>query len=371
MRSVDTAVIGLGIMGSAAAYALSRQPGSVVCFERSRGGETGGSSRGTSRIFRQAYFEGEIFKDLLASSMTEWAALEEIIGARLLETVGLLHIGRRDGAMLARASASAKFSGIALDDVSADLARRFLAFSLPAGWSAFFETGAGFIHADRALHAFRQLAARQGAELLFETPVTRLSAEPDAVIIGTQDATFQAKRCVVTVGPWLAALLPDLKQSLEAEKKLEVTRQSVSWFATPPDRGAFPAFVVELASGNLAYGLPDFEGRGIKAAYHTHGARLDDATLWRQDWSPEEALRLADELGSVQPSALGTPMEGDICLYTNLAEERFLIDWHPRHRNILLVSACSGHGFKMASGIGALVAAAISAQAPLPAAFRW
>jgi sarcosine oxidase len=40
------------------------------------------------------------------------------------------------------------------------------------------------------------------------------------------------------------------------------------------------------------------------------------------------------------------------CLYTNTPDGQFLLDFHPRHRSVLLVSPCSGHGFKFSSVIG-------------------
>jgi sarcosine oxidase len=44
------------------------------------------------------------------------------------------------------------------------------------------------------------------------------------------------------------------------------------------------------------------------------------------------------------------------CLYTCAAGSRFLIDRHPEHDNVVIVSACSGHGFKHSPAIGEAVA---------------
>ena len=45
-----------------------------------------------------------------------------------------------------------------------------------------------------------------------------------------------------------------------------------------------------------------------------------------------------------------------MCLYTNTPDEHFWIDRHPAHPQVLIVSPCSGHGFKFASVIGEIVA---------------
>ena len=44
------------------------------------------------------------------------------------------------------------------------------------------------------------------------------------------------------------------------------------------------------------------------------------------------------------------------CLYTVIPDSHFLIDRHPRQERILVVSPCSGHGFKHSMAIGEAVA---------------
>ena len=54
-----------------------------------------------------------------------------------------------------------------------------------------------------------------------------------------------------------------------------------------------------------------------------------------------------------------------VCLYTNTPDEDFIIDYAPGLPNILVVSACSGHGFKFAPLVGE-IAARLATDAPLP-----
>jgi glycine/D-amino acid oxidase-like deaminating enzyme len=51
-----------------------------------------------------------------------------------------------------------------------------------------------------------------------------------------------------------------------------------------------------------------------------------------------------------------------VCFYTNTPDEHFLLDRHPRHQSVYIVSACSGHGFKFAPALGELVAREIVEQ---------
>ena len=80
----EVAVVGAGIMGSAAAYALARQGRDVVLLEQFRVGHNHGSSHGRSRIVRLAYPEVE-FVELAKEAMPGWRELERESGQELLE----------------------------------------------------------------------------------------------------------------------------------------------------------------------------------------------------------------------------------------------------------------------------------------------
>ena len=56
------------------------------------------------------------------------------------------------------------------------------------------------------------------------------------------------------------------------------------------------------------------------------------------------------------PGAAGAPRESIVCLYTNTPDCDFILDTLPEVPNVILVSACSGHGFKFASAIGEIAA---------------
>jgi sarcosine oxidase len=54
------------------------------------------------------------------------------------------------------------------------------------------------------------------------------------------------------------------------------------------------------------------------------------------------------------------------CLYTRTADANFLIDRLPSRRDTIVVSACSGHGFKHSAAIGEAVAdMAVSGRTPV------
>ena len=60
-------------------------------------------------------------------------------------------------------------------------------------------------------------------------------------------------------------------------------------------------------------------------------------------------------LDRLMPDLNGAWRASSVCLYTNTPDEDFIIDAHPAHPQVLIVSPCSGHGFKFSSAIGEIV----------------
>jgi sarcosine oxidase len=60
-------------------------------------------------------------------------------------------------------------------------------------------------------------------------------------------------------------------------------------------------------------------------------------------------------LEHVMPGAAARLLDSRVCLYTNTPDRHFIIDWLKGER-VLVLSPCSGHGFKFASSIGEIVA---------------
>lgn len=61
----DVVVVGLGAMGSAAAFHLARQGRKVLGLDRFKPPHSFGSSHGQTRIIREAYFEHPLYVPLV------------------------------------------------------------------------------------------------------------------------------------------------------------------------------------------------------------------------------------------------------------------------------------------------------------------
>src|SRR5216684_1090390 len=85
----DVVVVGGGVMGLPAAWALPRAGREPLVLEQFRVGHTRGSSHGAGRIFRLAYDEPEWVR-LAQEALGLWRELERESGEALLELTGLV-----------------------------------------------------------------------------------------------------------------------------------------------------------------------------------------------------------------------------------------------------------------------------------------
>lgn len=355
MPVFDVAVVGLGAMGSAALYHLSRRGRRVIGIERARPGHDGGSSHGESRIIRLAYFEHPSYVPLLRRAYENWRNLERESGTDLLTITGILEAGFPGSGLVAGSLAAARLHDLPHEILSSvQAASRFPAFRFPADWQVVFQPNGGFVHADRAIEAMIAGARRQGADIRLDTAVRALEPRAGGVRVTLAEGeVIEAGAAIVAAGAWIADLCPQLGPCLT------LTRQVLGWFEpvdrrnVQPDR--FPVFLFESPEDTL-YGFPDFAGAGVKAASHLSNGLLARAGSARQDASAADAARIMASLSRYVPGAAGPMRAMKTCTYTRTPDEDFVLGPHPAHPEIVLCSSCSGHGFKFASVIGEILA---------------
>ena len=129
----------------------------------------------------------------------------------------------------------------------------------------------------------------------------------------------------------------------------------------PGDRrflpGAMPGWA-DFNGGDMFYGFPDLESRGVKFAHDQHGIEVDpDTQIARADarlrWPRSSPSATAASRCSGARQLTGR----EVCQYENSSNGDFLIDFHPRLKNVLLVGGGSGHGFKHGPEVGRYAAA--------------
>jgi len=352
----DVVVVGLGAFGSAAACYLARRGLSVCGIDRHSPPHDQGSSHGASRIIREAYAEDPLYVPWLQRSYELWDELEELTGENLLTRCGGLMIGHPETELVEGARASAREHALESEVLSpAEVMERWPGiFHLPPGTVASFDRRAGVLKPEACIEAFLGLAAEAGADLRLGTPVKHWTTAADGVEIELDGGvTVAAKRLVLAAGAWISELAPAIAPHLQ------VARQIMHWFAAPADGAPagphrMPIFVWEHDTPRIFYGFPD-EGEGIKVAIH-HDGELTSVDAIDRDVAQHEVEEVRELLTRYLPDLSGEWLRSEVCMYTNTPDGHFLVDRHPDHPEVILASACSGHGFKFSAALGEAIA---------------
>ena len=354
-------------MGSATCFQLAARGASVIGIDRYQPPHPYGSTHGDTRITRLAIGEGSEYVPLVRRSHALWRELERQAGVQLLTQSGGVIIAHADSPFLEQTRASARQYGIAHQNLSAaELATRFPMFAADPQTEGYYEPEAGYVRPEAAVRAQLELARRRGAQLRLGERVEQWTASASGVSVRTSAGTYEAQQLVLCAGAWLPDLFP------EGREIFAVHRQLQYWF---PIRERYqqlremPIFVWDFGGERDGfvhldgfYGFPavDGAGGGVKLATESYehtttpDGRQHPAT--RSEIADMYERCVAPRLPWLGPEPLRTVS----CLYTNTRGSRFVIDRHPEHEAVLIVSACSGHGFKHSPAIGESVAQLVS-----------
>lgn len=353
MKHFDVIVAGGGAMGSAAAWQLAKRGLSVACLDRFAPPHALGSSHGGTRIIREAYFEHPQYVPLVRRAYTLWDELAANVAKfPLYVLTGGAYIGPPNSTLLRGVQASVRAHAIAHDVLDpAALSQRYPALKAESGMQAIVEQRAGFLHVAAGIRAMRAGAIASGAQMEDFEPVERFEIGASNVVVRTARDSYSADRLVVTVGAWIRELMPQLASVFSVQRQVTVWCAALGPGVAPNEA---PVTIWELASGETFYTIPD-EGDGFKIGVHYGGALTSAADIERTV-SEAEQQKGRELLERYIPPAAGEVRSASVCMYTNTPDLHFAIDWLPgANERVLIVSPCSGHGFKFAPAIGEVV----------------
>jgi sarcosine oxidase len=352
VRHFDAIVVGAGAMGTAVSYNLSLHGMKVLTLERFGLNHGFGSSHGKTRIIRLAYFEDERYVPMLKRAFEAWRELEEKSGRRLLRQTGGLMIGRPEGVLVAGVLRSARKHGLPHRVLSArDAMGEFEALVMDEGVEAVHEANAGVLFPEECISAAATLGAEEGAELHDFERVARWKRAGGGYEVESDKGIYHADRLVMCAGPWTSQLIGPLIP-------LSCERQVPLWFPSLGEgcfqAGRLPVFVMEESPTAYFYGIPDF-GDGVKVAVHHRGKTVAPDRVDREV-TEEDIAPVSSFIERRLPGLHRVPCDASTCVYTNTPDMNFVIGPHPAEEKVMIVSACSGHGFKFASVLGEAVA---------------
>jgi sarcosine oxidase len=353
-REFDVVVLGLGGLGSAAAYWLARRGGArVLGLEQFEIGHVRGESQDHSRIIRLSYHT-PAYVELARRAYATWALVEADAAEPLVLKTGGLDFGPRASAIpLEDYSRSLSAAGVPFELLdAAEMMRRWPPLELTDDIQGLYQADGGIAMAARANAAHVRLARAYGATLEEHARVEHLSADGGDITLVANGRTVRCGRLVVTAGPWSQPVLAALGYRLP----LNVTEEQVTYFAPPdPSRFAPDRFPVWIWMDEPCYyGCPTFGEAGPKVGQDVGGR---DVTADTRTFELDRAAlgRVEAFLARCIPSILGPRIYTKSCLYTLTPDRDFVIDTLPAHPHVA-VAIGAGHAFKFASLIGRILA---------------
>jgi sarcosine oxidase len=368
----DVVVVGLGAMGSAVCAQLAARGTSVIGIDRYDPPHPHGSTHGETRMTRVAVGEGAEYVPLVRRSHELWREIEAQTGTRLLTQPGGLIMSRPGSWFFEGTRELARRLEIGHEELStAEMRERFPMFAVAEETEGYYEPEAGYVRPEAAVRAQLELARRGGAQLRTGERVLNWSASGEGVGVVTDRARYAAGQLILCTGPWLPALFP------EGRDLFAVHRQLQFWF---PIRQGYeqlrdmPVFVWDFGGERDGfvhfdgfYGFPAIDGRagGVKVATETYETTTEPDGRQHPPTPAETVAMYRHCIEDRLPWLGPEPVRTLSCLYTCTRGSRFVIDRHPTHEAVLIVSPCSGHGFKHSAAIGEAVAQWVTGGTPV------
>ncbi len=351
----DVIVVGLGGMGSAAAYHLAARGRRVLGLERHEPAHDKGSSHGGSRIIRQTYFEDPGYVPLLLRAYELWEKLAADARRDVYRVTGGLFIGPPDCLTVAgslRASRQWDLPHELLD--AAEITGRFPNFTPDPGDIALYEAKAGFVRPELTVRAHLELAEKSGATLQFGEPVLDWNQTTAGVHVTTPLGSYSAEQLVICPGPWATQVLGRFGVPIAVERTVMYWLDPLGGVSGFQDH---PIFIDENASGIQVYGFPAIDGSrgGVKVAFARKGIPCTPDTIDRVV-HPHEISELTGRIAEVLPALGGTCLRTATCMYSNTPDRNFVIARHPQCADVTVACGFSGHGFKFVPVVGEILA---------------
>lgn len=360
----DLAIVGLGSMGSAAAWAATRQGLSVVGFEQFALGHERGASHDTSRILRHSYHTPH-YVGLTFHAYDAWERLEADSGTQLVTRTGGIDFFPPGAAIdMSTYTSSMDAHAIPYEILDVEAVRaRWPVLTPPDGTVSLYQERSSIVPAALGTATMQRLARERGAQLHDHTRVEALIPGTDSVTLVTSAGTYTADRVVVTADAWTAELI----RPLGWEIPLTVTEEQITYVALD-DPAAYAEIPLWIWMDDPSfYGFPCYGEPTMKAAEDCGGP-----TVTGDDRSGELDPVMRDRLmGFLRANftGIGEPVRSKRCLYTLTADRDFVLSPVPGHERVI-VGLGAAHGFKFAPAFGEMLVDLVEGH-PVDPVFRF
>jgi sarcosine oxidase len=357
-------ILGGGIAGLATAHALAKGGAKVTLVEQGPLPNPHSSSFDQHRLIRHVYGDAEGYCRMVEDAYTAWERLWADLGARHYVETGALAISDAPGDSTDRAAQTLDRIGHPWERIGATtLRRRFPVLEVEDhAWGIWTKAG-GALLADRICTALVEACAKRGVELHAGVPAERVDPERARVTLA-DGRVLSGDGLVVTAGAWTAKLLPQLSHRFEPH------RQALAYVEAPAEHARHwerMPILVDLGGPDDLYAVPPVAGTGLKFGAGAHRRPGDpDAPRVAE---PGEGERILARFKGRIAALDGYRVERlQLCHYMIAPDRRFVAE---AIGPTLVVSACSGHGFKFGALMGERIAETVASGADPAPFIRW
>ncbi|OLS40119.1 N-methyltryptophan oxidase [Bacillus sp. MRMR6] len=353
-------MIGIGTMGSMAAWQLASKGMSVIGFEQFGIGHDRSAAGGESRLFRTAYKEGAQYVPLLQEAKKLWRQLEEETATTLLTLTGGLTIGNPNDDVILNVQKSIKDYQLDCKLLDYEEAKKkYPQHRLLKDEMMILDKEAGFIRPELAVVAAASRAKQLGAEIRSYCTVERIEQWGTKIKVTANGESYVVEKLLITAGPWVTKLIPSFQPFISAKKII------LTWFPAEDIRqfqgDRFPVFT-RTTEGTRFFGAPTVDHSMVKVGVSLPMSIVNDVdhlnrTVELQEIEKSRAL-ISKYFNGLYPDPTRTSAYMDA--YT--ADDHSIIGNVPDLANAYVFGGFSGHGFKMAPALGKLAASLLSEE---------
>lgn len=342
--SFDLIICGGGINGLMAAYLLLpfKNLKVLVLEASSSSGHPYSGSYGETRLSRRSYFENGTYIPWVDKSLPIWKKIDEDAGGNLLTFTKMILGQIEEGAFFSQLFKETSPYSVPITLLSHQEAiQQFPFLNIEYITQIAVEEGSFVFHTVPLFHYLKKkIESSSHIQILYNTPVTDIQKNQQIVVRGLTK-NFNSQKLLVTMGGWLNLTFPELH--------LPITLYESPQFWFKEKKGEVHSivnpFLFSLGE-DIIYGFPDY-GSGVKIASYRLGQKITDPND-RKLKSDFSLPFLQETIKKLFPGLDPHPIQNHNCFFDLGPNDNILFQYHLENKDIVLLGAGSGHGFKMA-----------------------